>query len=381
MTARDSSPRSLIVFNVGSSSLKYQLFAFDGGRVGDTLAQRKFERQASVGGAGEPSPADMALLTEALEGAARAAPDRPICAAGHRIVHGGREFAGAVAIEAETIEKIAALGDLAPLHQPHNLMAVRALKRLRPDLRQIAAFDTAFHRTMPIEARRLPLPDWVFEAGVERYGFHGLSFAWIAEALRALPGGLPERALAFHLGAGASACAMVNGRSADTSMSFSTLDGLVMANRPGALDPGVLLHLMRTRAMDEPQLTRLLYSQSGLAGVSGASGDMRALLASDEEAAKLAIALYCRRAGQIGAGLVSVMGGLDALVFTGGVGENAAPIRSAVAGYLAHLGLALDEAANEAGERTISSAESRIAAYVIPANEERIIAQEMAALP
>jgi acetate kinase len=381
MTAPDDSPkRSLIVFNVGSSSLKYQSFALDGSRVGATLAHGRFDRQASVGGTGEPSPADAALLAEALAEAERRAPDRPICAAGHRVVHGGRAFSKSVLIDAAGIEKIAALSDLAPLHQPHNLMAIRALAKLRPGLLQVAAFDTAFHRTMPMEARRLPLPDWAFEAGIERYGFHGLSYAWIVEALRARPGGLPRRVLAFHLGAGASACAILEGRSVDTSMSFSTLDGLMMASRPGALDPGVLLHLMRAKGMDEGQLTTLLYSQSGLAGVSGATGDMKKLLASSDEAARLAVALYCRRAAQIGAGYAAILGGLDAIVFTGGVGENAAPIRSRIAQYFAHLGLSLDKAANEAGRETISAAESAIAAFVLPANEERIIAQETAAL-
>ena len=381
MNARhDPPPRSLIVFNVGSSSLKFQLFAFDGVRVGETLAQGRFERQASVGGAGEASPADIALLTDVLVQAAHAAPDRPICAAGHRVVHGGREFTRAVLIDAGSMTKIAALGDLAPLHQPHNLMAIRALAKLRPGLPQVAAFDSAFHRTMSMEARRLPLPDWAFEAGIERYGFHGLSYAWLVEALRARSDGLPRRVLAFHLGAGASACAILDGRSVDTSMSFSTLDGLMMASRPGALDPGVLLHLMRTKNMDVDRLTTLLYSQSGLAGVSGAPGDMRTLLASGDEAARLAIALYIRRAGQIGAGLVAVMGGLDAVVFTGGVGENAAPVRGGIAGFLGHLGLTLDEAANEEGRETISSSKSKIAAHIVAANEERIIAQQTAAL-
>ena len=373
-------PRSLIVFNVGSSSVKYQLFAFEGARAGATLAQGRFDRQASVGGAGEASAADKALLAGVLEEAARAAPERPIGAVGHRVVHGGRDFSKAVLVDSVLIEKIAALGDLAPLHQPHNLMAIRAIAKLRPELPQVAAFDTAFHRTMPLEARRLPRPDWVLEAGVERYGFHGLSYAWLVQALAMRSGGLPRRVLAYHLGAGASACAIVEGRSVDTSMSFSTLDGLMMASRPGALDPGVLLHLMRTKGMGEAELTKLLYSESGLAGVSGRTGDMQTLLASGDDAAKLAIALYCRRAGQIGAGLAAVMGGLDAVVFTGGVGENAAPIRSGVAGFLAPLGVTLDEAANAAGRETIGAAQSRVAAHIVAANEERIIAQETAAL-
>jgi acetate kinase len=376
----DSTPRSLIVFNVGSSSLKYQLFAFDGTLVGEALAHGNFERHASVGGTDEPSPADIALLSQALEEAEKSAPGRPISAAGHRVVHGGRVFLASILVDASQIEKIAALSDLAPLHQPHNLMAIRALAKLRPDLPQVAAFDTAFHRTMPLEARRLPLPDWVFEAGIERYGFHGLSYAWLVEALRARRGGLPARVLAFHLGSGASACAIVEGRSVDTSMSFSTLDGLMMASRPGALDPGVLLHLMRTKNMDAGQLTDLLYGQSGLAGVSGLTGDMRTLLASREPSPKLAIALYCRRAGQIGAGLAAMMGGIDAVVFTGGVGENAAPIRSEIASFLTHLGVRLDEAANRSGGEVISPASAKIDALVVPANEERIIAQEMAAI-
>ena len=376
----DSTPRSLIVFNVGSSSLKYQLLAFDGALVGEALAHGKFERQTSVGGTDEPTPADIALLSQTLEEAEKSAPGRPIAGAGHRVVHGGRIFTGSVLVDADRIAEIAELGDLAPLHQPHNLMAIRALARLRPDLPQIAAFDTAFHRTMPLEARRLPLPDWVFEAGIERYGFHGLSYAWLVEALRGRPRGLPARVLAFHLGSGASACAIVEGRSVDTSMGFSTLDGLMMATRPGSLDPGVLLHLMRTRNMDAGQLTDLLYGQSGLAGVSGLSGDMRKLLASGEPGPKLALALYCRRAGQIGAGLAAMMGGIDAVVFTGGIGENAPAIRGAIAAFLSPFGLRLDAAANEANGEAISPAGAKIEALVLPANEERVIAQEMAAI-
>jgi acetate kinase len=377
---RDSTPRSLIVFNVGSSSLKYQLFASDGARVGESLAHGKLDRQASVGGSDAATAADIALIADVLAKAERAAPDRSIAAAGHRIVHGGRDFTRSVLVDADNLKKIVALEELAPLHQPHNLMAIHALAKLRPGLRQVGAFDTAFHRTMPLEARRLPLPDWVFDAGIERYGFHGLSYAWIVEALRARAAGLPMRLLVYHLGSGASACAIVDGRSVDTSMSFSPLDGLMMATRPGALDPGVLLHLMRTKSMDGEQLTKLLYGESGLLGVSGATGDMQALLDSGAPAARLALALYCRRAGQIGAGLAAMMGGLDAVVFTGGIGENAAAIRSRIAGFLAHLGLSLDEAANGAGREAISAPGSVIEALIVPANEERIIAQDMAAL-
>jgi len=371
--------RGLLVFNVGSSSVKYQLFALDGAQVGASLARGLIERAAGVGASSDPSPADLKLVARALEEAQTAARGLPLRAVGHRIVHGGREFAGAARIDAAALARIEALSELAPLHQPHNLMAIRAIAKLRPDLPQTASFDTAFHRTMPPDARRLSLPDWVNEAGVERYGFHGLSYAWIVAALRG-DGPPPRRVLAYHLGAGASACAIVDGRSVDTSMGFSTLDGLMMASRPGALDRGVLLHLMRTRGMGVAELTRLLYRESGLVGVSGLTGDMQALLASSDERAARAVALYCRRAAQIGAGLVAMMGGLDAVAFTGGVGENAAPIRAAIAGYLGHLGLRLDEAANREGRQSIAPPGVDVAAYVVRADEERIIAQETAAL-
>jgi acetate kinase len=249
---------------------------------------------------------------------------------------------------------------------------------LRPDLPQVASFDTAFHRTMAIEARRLPLPDWTFEEGIERYGFHGLSYAWLVEALRARDA-LPRRLLAFHLGAGASACAIVDTRSVDTSMGFSALDGLIMATRPGGLDPGVLIHLLRSKRLDLDELATMLYRRSGLAGVGGSGGDMRALLASDAPGAKLAVALFCRRAGVVGAGLVAAMGGLDAIVFTGGIGEHSAPIRAGIAAFLGHLGVALDEGANEADAGEIGAAGAPVRVHVVPADEERVIARETAA--
>ena len=359
--------------------MKTQLFALENGAPTQSLAHGLVERPAGVGTSSEPSADDLALIERALADAEAKADGRAIVGAGHRIVHGGRTFTGPARVDAQTLAAMEALCDLAPLHQPHNLMAARALQRLRPKLPQVASFDTAFHRTQPIEARRMPLPDWAFEEGIERYGFHGLSYAWLVEALRAKDA-LPRRLLAFHLGAGASACAILEGRSVDTSMGFSTLDGLMMATRPGGLDPGVLIHLLRTKRLSLDELETTLYRDSGLAAVGGAGGDMRALLASDAPNARLAVALYCRRAAVVGAGLVAAMGGLDGIVFTGGVGEHAAPIRSGIAGWLGHLGVALDAAANAAGEAEIGAAGAAVRVHVVAADEERIIAREAAAI-
>jgi acetate kinase len=280
-----------------------------------------------------------------------------------------------------TMTALTALVPLAPLHQPHNLAAVAALTKLRPGLPQVGCFDTAFHQTMDATARRFALPQAMEKSGIRRYGFHGLSFEYIAGRLKAIaPAQAGGRIIVAHLGSGASLCALKDGRSIDTTMSFTPLDGLVMATRCGALDPGVLLYLMQARGMDAAGLQDLLYDRSGLLGVSGISGDMRVLLASNEAGAKAAVELFVWRAAREIGSLAASLGGLDGIVFTGGIGENSAPIRAAIAARMAWLGLALEDAANRANAMTISLVGSAVLAWVIPTDEEAVIARQAKAL-
>jgi acetate kinase len=367
---------TLVVLNVGSSSVKYAVFAEqpDGLRE---IGRAQSARPSTLAQAGEVGAEDLALVgvilgrVEREHGAATAV--------GHRVVHGGRAFSAPVVVTPDNLPEIEALAPFAPLHQPHNTMAIRAVASLRPGLPQVACFDTAFHRTQPELHRRLPLPESFFEQGVERYGFHGLSFTWLAQELVRLRGGLPKRVLAFHLGAGASACALLDGRSHDTSMGFSTLDGLMMGTRPGALDAGVLLHLMELGATHE-HLVDLLYTRSGLAGVSGETADMKTLLASSEPAAQMAVAMFCRRAAAVGAGLVASLGGLDAVAFTGGIGEHSADIRARIGAALGFLGVTIDPARNAASGPRISPDGAPVECWVVKADEELVIAQAVAAL-
>jgi acetate kinase len=298
-----------------------------------------------------------------------------LAGAGHRVVHGGTAFTEHCRLTPDAIEQLAALEALAPHHQPHNVAAIRALAAQMPALPQAACFDTAFHATQPPEARRLALPREFTAKGLQRYGFHGLSYEYVTQRLHELTGGvLPQKLIIAHLGNGASMCAVRDGRSIATTMGFSTLDGLIMATRIGALDPGVILHLMRTEDYGLNELEDLLYNKSGLLGLSGISPDMRTLLASPEPAARAAVAQYCYHIGRELGSLAAALGGLDALVFTGGIGENAAPVRAAVCRGAAWLGIDLDTAANVSGDQSISTKTSRAAAWVVPTDEELIIA-------
>ncbi|HEX8777563.1 MAG TPA: acetate/propionate family kinase [Rhodanobacter sp.] len=304
-----------------------------------------------------------------------------LVAAGHRIVHGGASFDRPVRIDAPVLAELERLVPLAPLHQPHQLAAVKAAGRLRPDLLQVACFDTAFHSGMPAVATRVALPHTYAAGGVRRYGFHGLSYEYLAGRLRELaPAQAEGRVIMAHLGNGASLCATRQGRSIDTTMGFSTLDGLVMGTRCGSLDPGVVLHLLQADGMDAAAIERLLYRESGLLGVSGISGDMRTLLASDSPAAREAIDLFVYRiVKEIGA-LASALGGLDALVFSAGIGERSAAIRSEVCGALAWLGVECDELANDLHETRISTSRSAVRVFVIRTDEEAMIARHTAEL-
>ncbi len=280
-----------------------------------------------------------------------------ITSVGHRVVHGGSDYAAPVLLDARHIDALRQLTPLAPLHQPHNLAGIDAISRLLPNVPQVACFDTAFHHDQPPLAQRLGLPREMHDAGIRHYGFHGLSYEYIASQLPVHLGALADgRVIVAHLGSGASLCALHERRSVATTMGFSTLDGLLMATRCGTLDPGVLLYLMQTRGMDAAALSTLLYEQSGLLGVSGISGDIRTLLAADTPTAREAIALFCYRVCREVGSLAAALGGVDALVFTGGIGEHAHTIRKRICADLGWLG-------------------SDLRVLTLPTDEECVIAQ------
>ena len=295
---------------------------------------------------------------------------------GHRVVHGGLLYAAPARLDATVVSDLEQFIPLAPLHQPHNLAPIKLLMAEQPDLPQVACFDTAFHRAQPELAQMFALPVELHEAGVRRYGFHGLSYEYIASRLPAIdPQAAAGRTVVLHLGNGASMCALLAGRSVASTMGFTAVDGLPMGTRCGALDPGVILYLMDQRGMDARSIEKLIYGQSGLLGVSGVSSDMRTLLASDDPRARLAVDLYVYRIGRELGSLAAALGGLDAMVFTGGIGEHAAPIRERVCALAGWLGVVLDNEANRAGESRISALGSRVSVSVVPTNEELMIAR------
>jgi acetate kinase len=304
-------------------------------------------------------------------------PGHELVAAGHRVVHGGMRFAGPVRIDAEVIKELTRLVPLAPLHQPHHLNAIAALAKLHPGMLQVACFDTSFHRSQPDLVTEYALPRNLTEEGIRRYGFHGLSYEYIASVLPEVIGETCawERVVVAHLGNGASMCAIKEGKSIATTMGFTALDGLPMSRRCGDLDPGVVLYLMQQKGMSADAVSELLYQSSGLLGVSGVSDDMKALLASDQPHAAEAISLFVYRIGRELGSLVAALGGLDALVFTAGIGEHASEIRLRVCRDACWLGLELDEAANAAGGPRITKADGATSAWVIPTDEDLMIAR------
>ncbi len=381
---------ALLVLNAGSSSLKFAVFdareegpaairgAIDGLGAAPRFRAKDPDGRALIDeAAGDATTAADVLLDRLLAWIEANGPE--VAAAAHRVVHGGARFDGAARLTPEIVEELDALSPLAPLHQPRNLAAVRALAAARPGLPQIASFDTAFHRGHDPLVDRFALPRELAEAGVRRYGFHGLSYASIARTLRAeAPEILEGRVVVAHLGAGASLCAMRDGRSVDTTMGFSALDGLVMGTRCGSIDPGVLLYLLESKGYDAAALRDLLYFRSGLLGVSGLSSDMRVLLDSPDPRAAEAVELFCARAARETAAMACALGGLDALIFTAGIGENAAPVRARIASRLAFLGVRLDPAANAAGRPRIDS--GGVAVLVVPTDEESVIASDARAV-
>jgi acetate kinase len=299
-----------------------------------------------------------------------------LVAAGHRVVHGGMRFTQPTLVTPEVIDELATLVPLAPLHQPHNLAPIRALAQRRPELPQVACFDTAFHHTQPDEAQAFALPVDITARGVRRYGFHGLSYEYIASRLpEVAPGAASGRTVVAHLGNGASMCALRAGRSMASTMGFTAVDGLVMGTRCGNIDPGVILYLMDELKMDTRAVEDLIYKRSGLLGVSGISSDMRTLLASTEPRARFAVELFTYRIGRELGSLAAALDGIDALVFTGGIGERASLIRDRVCRQAGWLGVDLDPGANEGDGPCISRESSRVSAWVIPTDEELMIAR------
>jgi acetate kinase len=386
------SARRILILNAGSSSLKFAVY--------DVASRLVLQLSGQISGLGlapqlaAQSPGQDRLVEDWSDvDNGRAALERlfdwleatrwadGMVAVGHRIVHGGRDFVAPTALTPDALHRLQALSSLAPLHQPFNLAAVNAAAARFPRILQVGVFDTAFHAGQPRIARLYALPRDLIDAGLVAYGFHGLSYDYIAGVLREEHG--PQaggRCIVLHLGSGVSLCALKDGESIATTMGFSALDGPPMSTRSGSLDPGLVLHLLQTRGMTADAVSDLLYNRSGLLGVSGLSGDMITLLASDNPHARQAIELYVYRiALEIGS-LAAALGGLDTLVFTAGVGENAAPIRAAIAQKSGWLGVRLDPAANHGSRSRISSAESAVSVKVIPTDEQLIIARGVLAL-
>jgi acetate kinase len=383
--------QAIVVLNAGSSSVKFSVFFHNGGALelrlrgqiealfsephfiakdaaGATLSEKSWPAGTKLGHDGALAHL-FAFLRERSDGA-------QLVGVGHRVVHGGMEYTQPVRVDETVLTALDKFVPLAPLHQPHNLAAIRAVMQRAPDVAQVACFDTAFHRTNPEIAQMFALPYEMHKAGVRRYGFHGLSYEYIASVLPDVDTKAAQgRTVVLHLGNGASMCALQAGRSVASTMGFTAVDGLPMGTRTGNLDPGVVLYLMDERGMDARAIEKLLYQQSGLLGVSGIASDMRTLLASTESRAKLAVDLFVYRITRELGSLAAALGGLDAIVFTAGVGENSAEIRARICKAAAWLGVDLDAASNQSGGSRISTAASRVAAWTIPTNEELMIAR------
>jgi acetate kinase len=385
----------LLVVNAGSSSIKLAVFRADGEQLerlivgeieGIGTAPRFHARDASGTQVAKKTWDDPATTVDALvvwligwleDRLGRGGID----AAGHRVALGGLEHTAPAPVTAAVIDRLREMVRLAPMHLPRNLEPIEALARDYPALPQVACFDTAFHRTMPVVAQLYGVPRALSEAGARRYGFHGLSYEYIAATLPQFDAKTASgRTIVAHLGSGASMCALIGGKSVATTMGFSPLSGVMMATRPGELDPGLVLWLIRERGMSAADVEAMLYHDSGLKGVSGISSDMRELLASDDPRAKEAIDLFVERIVRELGSLAAAAGGIDALVFTAGIGENAAPIRAAVGERAAWLGIAIDGQANARGGPLISSPASQVSVWVIPTDEEQMIARHTVAI-
>ncbi|BAL10413.1 acetate kinase [Bradyrhizobium japonicum] len=387
---------TILVVNAGSSSVKFQVYAIEGdgalrrqikgqmdgigsrprlrasGPSGDPMADRAYPIEAVA-----DVPAAMAVAGDWLRDELRVTP----IAVGHRVVHGGPDYSRPVLIDHGVVSRLERFVTLAPLHQPHNLAPIRSLLANFPTLPQVACFDTAFHRTHDAVADHYAIPYQLHAEGVRRYGFHGLSYEYIA---RTLPGVAPDiakrRVIVAHLGSGASMCALKDGRSVESTMGFTALDGLPMGTRPGQIDPGVVIYLISEKGLSASNVQNFLYRDCGLKGLSGVSNDMRELEASADPKAKLAVDYFVYRIGLSAGMLAAALQGLDAFVFTAGIGENSANIRARVVEQLGWLGGTLDPVENARNSRLISRSDSRIPVYVVPTDEELMIAQHTLSL-
>lgn len=383
----------ILVLNTGSSSIKFAAYKEAASSLGDPILLQRGEL-AEIGDAPHLKVHDVhgqVLLERVFEHgtvADMATAERIVNdwvathlgsvpdAVGHRVVHGGTMFHEPIRVDAQVLAKLESLTPLAPLHQPFNLAPIRSLLKRHPDLPQIACFDTGFHYGHRPEMDLYALPQHLLQSGIRRYGFHGLSYEYIASCLpKVAPDLAPGRLVVAHLGNGASLCALHNGRSVDSTMGFSALEGLVMGTRPGNLDPGIVLYLMQERGQDATAISHLLYHDCGLKGLSGSTGDMRKLLEIDTPEARLAVKVFVHRIVQSVAAMAASMGGIDGLIFTAGIGEHASAVRTAIVNRLAIFNALIDTTANAANASDIAATDSAIALRVIPTDEELMIAR------
>jgi len=380
-----------LVLNAGSSSLKFCVFERSESEGWHLESRGQIEGIGTAPRITARGPGGRELVGRKLDGAARNQPEAlealaawlrsmyggaRVLGVGHRVVHGGSRFTGPTVITPDVLAELRSLTPLAPLHQPYNLAAIEAVSQRLPDVPQVACFDTSFHRTQPPVAELIPLPQEIRRVGIQRYGFHGLSYEYIATRL---PEVAPEiasgRVIVAHLGSGASLCALKDGKSVDCSLGFTALDGLCMGTRPGSLDPGVILYLFDALGLSPKDVTNLLYKKSGLLGISGISSDMRDLLGSSEPDARLAVDYFVYRAAKEIGAMAAALGGVDGIVFTAGIGENSADVRQRICESSAWLGIEVDTEANATSRTRISTSNSGISVWVVPTNEELMIAR------
>ena len=383
--------KGILTINAGSSSIKFALFGLANplsekatisgqiDAIGTAEVRLVAKNQTGQRIADQPLPGGAATnhqlaFDHLLHWFAANGSGGEIVAVGHRVVHGGERYSKPVVLDTAALEQLAQYSKFAPLHQPHNLNGIHALQAILPGIPQVACFDTAFHRTQPNVAQTYGLPRKITEEGAKRYGFHGLSYEYIAGALPQHSARADGRVVVAHLGNGASMAAMIERKCVATTMGFSTIDGLVMGTRCGTIDPGLILHLMESKGLGVKEMTQLLYKESGLLGISGVSQDMRTLLASDKPEATEAIALFCYRIVRELGSLSAAAGGLDALVFTGGIGEHNPGLRNSICQQAKWQGIVLDPEANSRGDLRISAPSSAVDVLVIPTNEEWMIA-------
>jgi acetate kinase len=381
----------LLVANAGSSSLKISVFAIQDKKIANRLYRVFLEKDDDeiifhLNSKDKPER----VFSKKINGDAismmidifvewwNKREELNLIATGHRVVHGGKNFNNPVRVTEQVSEDLKALIPLSPLHQPYNLQVLNLFRQKYPIVTHVACFDTAFHSTNPPLAKAFGLPKKYYEQGIYRYGFHGLSYKWVSTHFKEIvKEDLPRHTIIGHLGSGSSMCALENGISIASSMGFSVLDGLMMGTRTGSIDPGVILYLLENEKMTVPEITNLLYRQSGLLGVSGESADVRDLLESKTSDAKFAIELFVYRIQLEIGKLTAALGGLDCLIFTAGIGQNSPIIREMIADKLAWIGIKLDDKANEENNYLVSSLDSKVKVYVIPTNEERVIAQDV----